>query len=157
MEALRSYILSIVAGAVICGIVIKLLGDKGTQGAVAKLMAGLFLTFTVIRPIADIRVGKIGDILDIYTTDAMAAVDEGSQMTRDGLAQSIKTQTEAYILDKAKALGLAVQVNVTLSEDELPIPVGVTISGAVSPYAKGRLAGILSEELGIEKEAQKWI
>ena len=157
MEALRSYILSVVAGAVVCGIVVKLLGEKGTQGAVAKLMAGLFLTFTVIRPIADIRLSKIGDILDIYSSDAMAAVEAGSQISKDGLTQSIKTQTEAYILDKAKALGLAVQVTVTLSEDEIPVPVGVTISGAVSPYAKGRLAELLSNELGIEKEAQKWI
>lgn len=157
MDSLRSYILSIVAGAIVCGIVIKLLGEKGTQGAMAKLMAGLFLTFTVIRPIADIRLDKMGDIMDIYTADAMTAVEAGSQITRDALIQSIKAQCEAYILDKAEDLGLTLQVAVTLSEDEMPVPIGVTLSGAAAPYAKGRLSAILSEELGIEKEAQKWI
>jgi hypothetical protein len=59
-------------------------------------------------------------------------------------------------LDKAQALNTALEVEVTLSDDEIPIPVKVRLSGKVSPYAKGRLQQIISEELGIERENQIW-
>ena len=86
-------------------------------------------------------------------TDAVA---EGEQQTKTALARLIKQRTCAYILDKAQALNVALEVEVTLSDDDIPVPEAVRLKGKVSPYAKGRLQTIIAEDLGIEKERQTW-
>jgi hypothetical protein len=60
-------------------------------------------------------------------------------------------------LDKATALGAEISVQVHLSGDALPAPNGVTVEGAISPYGKTKLSGILEKDLGIPMEAQTWI
>lgn len=156
MEDIKIYLLGIVGAAVICGIITRFVGEKGTQGAMVKLIAGLFLTFTVIRPIANIRLDGWSDFADLYSDSGVEAAAAGERMTKDALRSSIKAQTEAYILDKAAALALNLEVDVTLSDDEIPIPATVRLSGKSSPYAKLRLQAIITQDLGIDKEHQIW-
>lgn len=157
MEALREYFLSVTAAAVICGILTSLLGTKGTAGSMVKLICGLFLAFTVIRPIADIQIEDFALFTAEISDDAQAAVSMGEDFNRDSLAEIIKDETEAYILDKARILGAELQVDVTLSRDSQPVPVEVLISGDISPYGKTQLQEIIAEDLGIAKENQLWI
>ena len=156
MENIRSYLLGVVAAAILCGIVTRLLGQKGTQGTMAKLMAGLFLAFTVIRPMANISLDDLTDFADRYADAGQQAALEGELLTKEALASSIKTQTEAYILDKAAALSLDLKVEVTVSGEGIPTPTAVRVSGKASPYAKRRLQSIITEDLGIDKECQTW-
>ena len=144
------------AAAVICGIVRRLLGEKGTQGAVAKLLTGIFLALTVVSPLAKVEVGRLADIAGDYRADGLAAAAMGEEMTRQALAESIKAQTEAYILDKAAALEVTLTVEVEVSDEEVPVPCRVRLTGQVSPSAKSKLSGIITEDLGIEKERQIW-
>lgn len=156
MEDIKTYLLGLVGAAVICGIVTRLVGEKGTQGAMVKLIAGLFLTFTVIRPLSDIRLDSLTDFADIYADAGAQAAASGECMTKDALRASIKAQTEAYILDKAAGLALSLEVEVTLSDDAIPLPASVRLSGKTSPYAKLRLQTIIAQDLGIDKEHQVW-
>lgn len=156
MEDFKAYLLAIVGAAVICGIVTRLVGDKGTQGAMVKLIAGLFLTFTVIRPIADIRLDGLADFADLYSDAGAQAAAAGERMTKDALRASIKSRSEAYILDKAADLGLELRVDVTVSDDQIPFPTAVCLSGKTSPYAKAHLQAVITQELGIDKEHQVW-
>lgn len=156
MDAIRNQLLGIVAAAIICGIVTRLLGEKGTQGALAKMICGLFLMFTVIRPIADLRIGNITDIADWYSAEADQAVSAGTSMTRNALRESIKAQSEAYILDKAEQMNAELTVRIELSGDDIPIPQSIRLTGKVSPYSKNRLQTIIEEDLGIDKEHQEW-
>lgn len=157
MEAVREYILSVTAVAVICAIVQRLLSGKGMPAAMAKLLCGLLLTFAVIKPLTSFSIGDFSDWTADYETDASKAVAAGENSTRTALAQSIKSQAEAYILDKAASLNVSVTVQVTVSDDDIPVPIKVTISGEASPYAKGRLQSIIEDDLGIAKEEQQWI
>lgn len=157
MEDIKEYLLSIVAAAVICGIVTRFTGEKGTQGAMVKLIAGLFLTFTVIAPVAKIDLSGLTDFAELYSDTGAQAAALGEQMSRDALRSSIKARTEAYILDKAAELELNLEVEVTLSEDDIPLPAAVRLSGKSSHYAKLRLQSMITQELGIEKEKQVWI
>lgn len=157
METVRTYLLGVIAAAIVCGIVTRILGDKGTQGAMAKLIAGLFLAFTVIRPVADLSIGSVADLTDQYSAAGADAAAEGERMTREALALSIKSQTEAYILDKAEALNVTLTVEVTLSEEDIPTPASVCLTGKVSPYAKQRLQTVIADDIGIDKEHQTWI
>ena len=156
IETVRTYLLAIFAAAVICAIVTKLVGEKGTLGALTKLIAGVFLVFTLIRPLASVDLSGVTQWAQGYDDEATRAVEEGQAQTRKALAKLISQRTQAYILDKAQALNTALEVEVTLSDDEIPVPVKVKLSGKVSPYVKGRLQQIITENLGIEKENQIW-
>ncbi|MBQ7415780.1 MAG: hypothetical protein IJW14_01925 [Oscillospiraceae bacterium] len=155
IDGIKGYLLSIFAAAIICAIVTRLMGDKGTHGTMAKLIAGLFLTFTVIRPVADVKIDLSGLTPD-FSIAADQAAAAGESMTREAMAKVIKSKTEAYILDKAVALNAELKVEVTLSKDDIPIPSAVRLSGKISPYAKAQLQAIITQDLGIEKERQLW-
>lgn len=157
MESMKTYLLGVVAAAIICGIITRFIGEKGTQGSMVKLLAGLFLTFTVIRPVANISLDSLTDFTEVYADAGERAAAAGESLTKEALAASIKAQTEAYILDKAAALQVDLEVEVTLSIGDIPTPHTVRLSGKVSPYAKAQLQAIITEDLGIDKEHQTWI
>ena len=155
MEALRQYVVSVVAAAIICGIVTGFL-SKGNAGQIIKLICGLFLAFTVIRPIAKIDITDLSNFSLSFSKEAAEAVALGENLSRESIAEIIKEETEAYILDKAAALNAAPEVEVTVSDEEPIIPIAARISGERSPYAKQQLQRVLEEELGISKENQLW-
>ncbi len=156
MESLREYLLGILCAAIVCGLVVHFLGEKGSHGALVKLIAGAFMAFAVIQPIAGVRLSSIGSITDQFTLDAEDAMGKGQNLSKSALAESIKTQCEAYILDKADAMGLDLAVEVSLSSDDLPVPTAVRLSGSASPYHKSKLTAVIADDLGIAKEHQTW-
>ena len=156
IEHLRNYLISVIAAAMICAIVTRLVGEKGSVGTLTKLVAGLFLSFTLIKPIASLEFSNLMGWTDEYEHNAAGMVADGENLRSKALSELIKQQTEEYILDKAQALDASLEVEVTLTQDEIPIPVKVRLSGKVSPYAKGRLQDIIKQDLGIEKENQVW-
>lgn len=153
---IRSYLLGVFAAALICGIVKRLMGEKGANAALTNLIAGVFMVFTLIRPLISVELSDFDNWTDGFRADAAQAVAQGESQTRKALAQFITERTQSYILDKAQSLNTALEVEVTLSDDDIPVPIKVRLNGKVSPYAKGRLEAIISEDLGIEKENQTW-
>lgn len=156
MESLRTYLIGLVAAAILTGIVTQLMGDKGTQGAMIKLISGLFLVFTVIAPIANIDLSGLRDFSADFSEAGEEAALIGEDITRESLAAVIKQRSEAYILDKAAGLDVELEVDVTVSDDKMPVPSAVLLRGKVSPYAKARLQSIIVQNLGIDKEKQIW-
>ncbi len=156
MNGLQTYFMSVIATALICALVRRLMGEKGTAAAVGKLMSGLVLTFTVISPLVDLEITGMNGVLDAYAYDAKQALETGTQISADALAERIKAQTEAYILSKAEEYGARVQVEVYLNEETVPMPCAVTITGSIAPYAKNALQNMIRSDLGIDKEHQTW-
>lgn len=140
----------------ICALVTSWMGDKGANATLIKLVAGLFLAFTLIKPLVSLDLSGIISLTDKYQDIASDAVQMGESQTRNALSKFIKQRTEAYILDKAQALNTVLEVEVTLSDDDIPVPVAVNVKGKVSPYAKGQLQSMITEDIGIEKEKQTW-
>ncbi len=157
MGSLQQYLLSVTGAALICGVVLRLLPKKGTAATMGKMLAGMFLAFTVIRPWGNIQLNRLEDFTGDLQVEAAQAVQAGKYETFSSLQSIIKDRCEAYILDKANALGLQLTVEVTLSTDEIPVPVAVRLQGNAGPYAKARLADRIQEDLGIDKEHQVWI
>ena len=155
MDGLRQYVISVVAAAIICGIITGLI-QKGTAKEIVKLVCGFFLAFTVIHPIADFDISSLSDFGFAYSGDAAEAAALGENIAQESLREIIKAETEAYILDKATALNLELSVEVSISEDDTPVPVAVCLSGEASPYARQQLQGTLQSDLGIAKENQLW-
>ena len=154
MDAVKEYLLSVTAAALICGIVSSLAGRNSSTSKLVKLLCGLFLASAVLKPLVDVRIDNIYDFADGVTLNGDIAVSQGEKMASEEMKRIIKQKTETYILDKAKALGLDIAVVVTL-EDYTPAT--VTITGDVSPYAKADLCASIAQELDIPPEEQIWI
>lgn len=155
MDALRQYAVSVIAAAIVCGIVTGSF-QNGTVKEIVKLVCGLFLTFTVIHPVIGLDITSLSIYQPDYTLDASKAAAIGENFTREGIADIIKTETETYILDKAAELNADLTATVTVSQADTPVPVAVSISGEVTPYARQQLQGIIQSDLGIAKENQVW-
>lgn len=157
MDGIREYILCITAAALVCSALKLLMGEKGTMAAMVKLLCGLFLCITAVRPLIRLEIGDLSGYVQSFGVDASLAASEGEAAAAKAFSAIIKSETEAYILDKAESVEAAVTVEVTLSGDDPPLPCAVTITGACSPYAKTALRTFIEQDIGIPREAQTWI
>lgn len=157
MIPLGKYLLGILAGALICGIAMELIGKKGGNATLLRLLCGIFMLLCVVSPLLDIRIGSLDDLTGQIRREANAVTQEGKNMAQDYYRSVITQRTEAYILDKAVSLGADVDAKVCLSQDDTAAPKAVTVRGRISPYAKGLLSEWMERELGIESEEQTWI
>lgn len=156
MEYIREYILSLVTASIIVGIVTAIVKERGTGGTIIRLVSGIFLTLVMLSPVLTIEVQDILGFYNDISLDASASVNAGKIMAREEMHSIIKENLEAYILDKASALQLDVDVDVILTEDLPPSPESVLINGNVSPYNKQVFQAFLNDEIGISKEHQIW-
>ena len=153
MDTIKDYLLSVTAAALVCGIVNSLSG-KGSTSKLLKLISGMFLAAVVIQPAVEIKLDNIYTFTDNLAVSSNIVVSQGESLAAEEMKRIIKEKTEAYILDKAKALGAEISVEITLQDYT---PIGVTIEGSVSPYAKKNLSASITQELDIPPEEQLWI
>ena len=156
VSALKAYVLSVVAAAILCTIVQVLLGKKSAVGRIAHLLSGILMAITVIAPLGQITFQGISEYWDDLSYDAQKYVTDGTSVAENQMREIIKARTEAYILDKANRMGLQIAVEVELDGYNGNIPCAVVIDGTASPYAKEQLSSYIEEALGIAKENQKW-
>ena len=157
MEDIREYLLSVNGAALLCSIITALTPQKGSQAGIVKLICGLFLCFTVLSPILEIRISDLPDLASDLLAEGEAAALDGEEESARALRRIITEETEAYIMDKAQQYGASVTPKVTLSDTDPPVPNGCTLSGSVSPYVRQQLKKILEADLGIPEENQTWI
>ncbi|MBQ8834573.1 MAG: hypothetical protein IJ001_06585 [Oscillospiraceae bacterium] len=155
MEALRQYVFSIVAASMISGVVMGFL-QGGTVKELLKLICGLFLAFMIISPLHQLDLSDFAIPGETEKQTGQDIAAEGKELAEEAIADIIKAETEAYILDKAAQLNVELEVEVTVSMDDPPLPMAVSLSGSISPYARRRLEAILTDEIGIPKENQAW-
>lgn len=154
MQALGEYVISIGAAAFVIGILGSLM-PKGPSKEILKLVCGLFLAFTVISPVSNIQIPELSDVAESWKAEGKEATLTGEEMAREEARQCITRELTAYILDKAAALGLTPEVQVTL-HDETFHPTGITLTGEASPILRQRLSEILQNDLGLTQEDIIW-
>ena len=155
MVGVGSYLMRLTGAALVCGVINKLMGEKGMLSSLVKLLTGVFMLLTVISPLLDIRLESF-DSLENMKLDAQHAAAMGQIDAKNEMADIISRQTEAYILDKAENLGANIKVKIMLTEDMPPVPCGAELTGRISPYGKKVLSEFMEAELNIPMEAQKW-
>lgn len=156
MEAIGEYLIGVTAAALLCALVGKL-SVSGMSGAVIRMICGVFMAMAVVAPWATLRLDAPLELVTNVQSDAEAIVSQGENSAREAMAGIISGQVRTYILDKADAMGLDLEVSVELTDADLPVPVAVTLKGEISPYHKGVLGDAIRDDLGIGKEAQTWI
>ena len=154
---MRAYLLKITAAAILAAIIRKL-APKSGAGRGARLGAGLLVLLCLMEPLQSfVRNGQ--DIVpkDWGYTDPMTA-DEIDLEANRLLESLITQQAEAYILDKARAMGLEAEVTVTVRlEDRYPVPWAVTIRSDPTGQQKSALETEIQDALGIPPERQEWL
>lgn len=156
IDSIREYIFQVVATSVICGVCTSLTDKKTLPGSIIQIFAGIIMAITFISPLVDFRFNDLKEYYESISVDSNSVVEEGTEYHDELLNQSIKQQTQAYIVDKASSMNADLTVEVTLSCDEFPFPESATISGRVSPYVKNKLSNIIESDIGISKENQIW-
>lgn len=155
--SLKEYIFRIIVAALLCAIVKNFTGSSPVTHSIVKTLCAVFLALTIFSPLIQVDIKSVTDEIFAFSFDADHAVEAGSMHTTSELYSSIKQNTEAYILEKAAFYKADLSVEVTLSNDDLPVPCSVMLQGQISPYARSKLTSIISEDLGIPKENQTWI
>lgn len=154
---IREYLIGVTAAAIFCAAVRLILPEKGFVASASKLLLGLLMTLTVVRPWVSISMEDMFQWPSSLSNEGQQIVAQAEKTTTDALRESIKKQVKSYISEKALSMGTEVEADVSLSDSDLPVPVAAVITGAVSPYAKQMITQILTQELGITKEAIEWI
>lgn len=156
MYGVRAYLLSVCGAALICAIAKRFVDNRGPAAGVGKLLIGSFLVLTVLKPISALKL----DFLESFTLniqeDALYAVRQGEENTYQALSENIKQRTAAYILQRAQELNVDLDIEVVVSNDDIPIPEKIYLSGTVAPFAKRQLQLMIEQDLGIAKECQIW-
>ena len=139
---MRAWLLGIVLTAFASGLA-RQLAPQGREQAMVRLAGGLLDWEGPAREAGAFQI----------RTEEQAAVYRKNQ--QQVLSAIIEDRTEAYILDKAKQLGLACRVEVTaaVGESGIPLPDRVVIGG---PYSR-ELAVCVEEEVGIPAEKTIWL
>ena len=154
---MKAYLIEITAAAILAALIRKL-APKSGAGRGARLGAGLLVLLCLLQPLG--RFYRDGTALfsrDWGQVDPMAS-DEVSQEANRLMESLITQQAEAYILDKARAVGLEAEVTVKVHlEDRYPVPWAVTIRGSPTGQQKSALETEIQDALGIPPERQEWL
>ena len=154
MDAIRRYVITLTAAAMLCALVKAITAGRKGQEKILSLVCGIFLLATALGPLGLLRLPDLSDPTAQVQAEADRMASQAEDETKRQMAAIISEEAASYILDKADALGLQLEVQVELDAELLPC--GVRLQGAASPYARSQLSGQIETELGIPKERQVW-
>lgn len=155
MEDLRELVLAVATSSLICGIVNSVLKENMIKSGI-HFICGIFLVYTLLAYGKKVEIQFTEHSIYRILADARYEADLGAGKRKTELAEVIKAECETYILDKAENMGIAVTPEVTVSKEDLPLPVRVILQGGVMPEQKEILTRMITEDLGIAKEDQHW-
>ena len=149
IDFVRSWLIGVTVVAILVALAEALMPEGGVK-PVGKLVCGLVLLVAVLSPILSWR--DQGTAVGISWTQQM---EEHTQQLEKQQQIQLKTiieeQCVAYILDKAKEMGLTITANVTcvLGEGDIFLPVQAELAGELTAHDAVRLTALVEEDLGI--------
>lgn len=155
--AVGTYLLSVAVAALLAALVQSLLPKGGVRRA-AGFAGGLVLILAVVSPVARLEYDDLAKSIARIQTETEQLQTGVSTGSREILSQIIKQRCEAYILEKARNLGLSLEVTVTLQDDgTYPYPAAAVLKGTFTQAQRGALTAEISQNLGIPARQQEWI
>ena len=153
MEGLRSWLLEMIAAAMVVSILYALL-PKGSLRSSARVTGGLILLLVMLRPLAGRSWEQLMTRYAAYHDQIDAQIENYQAANEKELEELIQARTEAYISDKAMHLGLSCHAQVaTELRQGIPYPAAVRLDIPKS----AELSEIIARELGIAEEKQRWL
>ena len=157
MDGVLKYILQIVSAVILCAVVKTILPDSNVPGKLLRVISGVFITFTVLSPVLELRLDNYSDLISDLSLSASQLTDDGQKMAHNAMAEIIIDNTQEYILNEADKMNLDIDVEILTNESNPPAPYAVIIRGNISPYYKTQLGDIIENQLGISEENTQWI
>lgn len=156
MSGIREYLLSVTASAIVCGIINSICAKKGSAAKLVKLLAGIFMTFSVLQPVLNLPINSRDVLYDVSEVQVDDMVTFGQESAQAAQKEIIKNQAEAYIMDKAEQLNCNLEISVILQKQSPFAPDRVRIKGKFSPYVRSQLSSWIESNIGISEEDQSW-
>lgn len=153
MEDWKGYILDILVVSTSISIIMQILPDSSRK-EILHLMCGVLLTTVILLPLSDIRPEDFLNFQQYLPESSDYLLEQGKEAADEAKRQYITDRCEAYILDKAKALGAEILPVVRV--DEMLLPVYAEIQGNLEPQVQKTLEQMLVLDMGITKENQRW-
>lgn len=157
MEGLRGWLLTVIYACLLCALAGALM-PRGPARRAGSLVCGLVLLCAVLSPLPGLRLEEGRLWLEEY----LAGVERREQALEEQVGQEMKAVIEeeyaAYIVDKARQLGIACRARVSCRADGegLMLPEQVEVAGVSSDEAQSRLTQIIEEELLVPPERQTY-
>lgn len=154
MGMIPEYVLSVTCTAVACGIITHFIDNKSPSSAVTKLVLGIVMTVTILKPIMEVGNISYDAYFDTLERDRSEILADANAVAESMHGEIITEKIQSYILSKAETLDLNLEVDVCLQDNMLPQK--VMLSGSVSPYGKKQMEHFICTQLGIQKECVSW-
>ena len=157
MNSVGRYLLTVSAAAIICSSIRELFRENTKLKSIMYLITGIFMITVLLFPVLNWNPAAVSKYMSNLDWEQNRYTAEGQEKFISNRNSLIIKNAETYILNKASEMDADIDVKVTLSSDNPPVPQGVVIKGAVSPFTKQALEKEIVSQLGISKENQKWI
>lgn len=149
ITTLQEWLLSVTVCAAVAAMARELAADGATK-EVMRFVGGLLVLFSLLRPLAAAQLPQPQEVFSAVSATEQEETYRAAY--RQALADDIAARTVAYIENKAHDMGLSVQAEVFVSQDETPLPTCVALHGAYS----AELTQELMQELGLEQGSVIW-
>ena len=141
-----------------CGIALGLMPEGGVKKA-ASIAWTVVLVMTVLLPLGTLDVSQYSLELAKYR-EMGEQLEERGDAVRDSMSRTvIEQECEAYIMDKAEAMGITVdtvKVRAFWSSEGVWVPESAEIRSGCGESEKKRLSDLIFADLGIPAEKQEW-
>lgn len=155
MTAIKAYLLRLV----LCGFLVSLAGAllRGKRAARAvTLCGGCLMILTTVRPLLRVDLSRLPDLMTGMTKAERA---EAAREKNDALLRRlVEEQTAAWVEEKGKSLGMQLTCTVTArAESGAFVPDSLRLTGSWTEDKRAALTDVLSRELAIPPEKQRWV
>ena len=141
-----------------CGIALGLMPEGGVKKA-ASIACTVVLVMTVLLPLGTLDVSQYSLELAKYR-EMGEQLEEKGDAFRDSMSRTvIEQECEAYIMDKAEAMGITVdtvKVRAFWNSEGVWVPESAEIRSGCGESEKKRLSDVIFADLGIPAENQEW-
>ena len=127
MEALKDWLLAVLAVSLLAAIAQAVM-PEGSVKAVGRFACGLLVFLAVARPVLGIDYTRLSSVIRSYA--------QQTQLTEAELTETKNSLTEAW----------------TWSEEGLPVPTRVTVTGTLTEGERSLLTDSLTQDLGLSPE-----
>lgn len=155
MDAVRGYLISLVAACMICAVSTALV-KNGRMHKIVRFLGGILIALAAVTPLLSLRLDDLTGYLAEFDREYSLDVEGIEETTQSLLRKHIKQTAQTYIESKAEKLGASIQAEVTLDDGEYPKPIAARITGTLTPEQLAALSQYMTEALGIAQTAQEW-
>ncbi|MEG0777491.1 MAG: stage III sporulation protein AF [Oscillospiraceae bacterium] len=157
-ELFGEWIRAIAGAALIASVAISLTPSGKTKN-VLRLICGVVLIIAMISPVIKPNMPAISMDMAKYRQNADELLKKAEESTNNLSRSIIEQESEAYILDKAQSMGIAINsvcVTAKWGDEGYWYPNEIEIVSNISPGEKNRLSNSIEAELGVSKDRQYW-